>query len=111
MPKDSHRDTRKSVPAPAGYLRLLMHRFATTPERRAKLLEGTDIDDKRLQDPGAEVTLFSFVTFSENLTRVIGEEWPLDALSVWGAPSQGALDVAVFHAFYLRCGYLPACPD
>ena len=95
MPKDSHRDARKSVPAPAAYVRLLLRRFATTPELRANLLAGTDIDGKRLQDPGAELSLFSFVTFSENLTRIIGEEWPLDALSVWGAASQGALDVAV----------------
>jgi AraC-like DNA-binding protein len=95
MAKAAARDPRKSVPAPAGYLRLLLQRFATTPALRAQLLEGTDVDERQLKDPGAEVTLFTFVTFSDNLTRVVGEDWPLQALSVWGTASQGALDVAV----------------
>jgi len=95
MRKNSRRDARKSVPAPAAYLRLLLRRFATTPELEARLLEGVDFDVVQVQKPAAEVTLFSYETFSENLTRVVGEEWPLDALSVWGTASQGALDVAV----------------
>lgn len=94
-PKDVHRDTRKSVPAPAAYVKLLLRRFATTPEVRAKLLAGTDVDEERLKDPGAEVTLFTFVTFSDNLCRVVGEGWPLDALAAWGTAMQGALEVAV----------------
>jgi AraC-like DNA-binding protein len=95
MTRDSQRDARMAVPAPAGYLRQLLQRFATTPELRKRLLEGTDIDEARLGRPGAEVTLYSYETFSENLTRFVGEAWPLDALDTWGAASQGALDVAV----------------
>lgn len=102
MPEDFPRDARKSVPAPAGYLRLLLRRFATTPELRAKLLAGTDVDEERLKDTGADVTLFTFVTFSDNLCRIIGEGWPLDALSAWGTASQGALEVAVRSAATVR---------
>ena len=94
MVKPSERDPRKSVPAPAGYLRLLLQRFATTRALRAQLLEGTDVDERRLLDPGGEVTLFTFVTLSENLTRIVGETWPLDAMSAWATAAQGALDVA-----------------
>ncbi len=95
MSKDSHRDARKSVPAPAAYLKILLRRFAVTPELRAKLLAGTDVDEERLKDPNAEVTLFTFVTFSDNLCRVVGEAWPLDALAAWSTAMQGALEVAV----------------
>lgn len=94
-PKDSPRDPRKAVPAPAAYIRALLRRFGTTAALRAALLDGTDVDEAKLADPAAEVTLFSFVTFSENLTRVVGEEWPIDALSTWGTAMQGALEVAV----------------
>jgi AraC-like DNA-binding protein len=93
--KDSKSDARKSVPAPAAYIRLLLNRFATTPELRTRLLEGTDVDLSRLQQPGAELTLYSFETFSDNLTRIVGETWPLDAMTAWGTAAQGALDVAV----------------
>ena len=94
MAKDSHRDARKSIPAPAGYLRALLRRFATTPALRAALLAGSDIDDATFHEPGSEVTLFSFVSVSENLCRIIGEEWPLDAMTVWSSAMQGALEVA-----------------
>jgi AraC-like DNA-binding protein len=98
MRKDSSRrdrDPRKAVPAPAAYIRALLRRFAPTEAMRAKLLAGTDIDEKRLADPGTDVTLFSFVTFSENLTRIVGQEWPMDAFSTWASAMQGALEVAV----------------
>lgn len=93
--KDSAREAAKSVPAPAGYFRLLLRQFATTPALRAALYEGLDVDEKALNRPGAEVTLYSYFVLSTNLQRHIGEDWPLKALSVWGTATQGALDVAV----------------
>jgi hypothetical protein len=93
--KDSAREAAKSVPAPAGYFRLLLRQFATTPALRAALLEGVDVDEEALHRPGAEVTLYSFFVLSTNLLRHVGEDWPLKALSVWGTATQGALDVAV----------------
>ena len=95
MAKDSHRDPRKSVPAPATYVRLLLRRFATTPELRAALLAGADIDEERLKDPAAEVTLFTYCIVSDNLCRVIGETWPLEVMAAWSTATQGALEVAV----------------
>lgn len=95
MRTDASHDARKAVPAPAAYIRALLRRFAPDDAMRAKLLAGTDIDEKRLADPAADVTLFSFVTFSENLTRIVGEEWPMDAFSTWASAMQGALEVAV----------------
>jgi AraC-like DNA-binding protein len=95
MAKDSQRDPRKAIPAPAGYVRFLLRRFGTTTALRAGLLAGTDIDEERLKDAGAEVTLFTFLTLSENLCREVGEAWPLDALPAWSTAMQGALEVAV----------------
>lgn len=95
MVSDLKNDRRKTIPAPAGYVRFLLRRFATTPELRAALIAGTDIDEQRLQDAGAEVTLFTFMTFSENLCRVVGEDWPLNALPAWSSAMQGALEVAM----------------
>jgi AraC-like DNA-binding protein len=92
VPRD---DPRKSIPAPAGYVRFLLKRFGTTEALRAALIHGTDIDETRLQQSGAEVTLYTFVTLSQNLTREIGEAWPLDAMAAWSNAMQGALEVAV----------------
>jgi len=92
VPRD---DPRKSIPAPAGYVRFLLKRFGTTEALRAALIRGTDIDETRLQQSGAEVTLYTFVTLSQNLTREIGEAWPLDAMAAWSNAMQGALEVAV----------------
>jgi AraC-like DNA-binding protein len=84
----------KAVPAPAAYIRLMLRHFATTDDIRRRLLEGTDLDLERLARPGAEVTLFSYLSFSENLCDVVGEDWPLQCLAVWATPTQGALEVA-----------------
>jgi len=93
--RDSKRDAAKSVPAPAGYMRLLLRQFGTTPELRKALMAGVDIDEATLAKPGAEATLYSFIAFSANMHRIVGEDWPLKALAVWGTATQGALEVAV----------------
>ena len=95
MVKASDRDPTKSVPAPAAYMRLLLQRFATSPELKARLLEGLDIDERQIMRPDGEVTLYTFITLSDALTRIVGETWPLAAMTAWSTPAQGALDVAV----------------
>ena len=94
MKTSQRADTAKSVPAPATYIRLMLRHFGTTEERRRRLLAGTDIDAERLQSAGAETTLFSYLTFSQNLLDVVGDDWPLQCLAIWGTPTQGALEVA-----------------
>lgn len=91
----TRKDPQKSIPAPAGYVRFLLKRFGTTAALRQSLVAGTDIDESALAQPGAEVTLFTFVTLSENLTRYVGEAWPLDALAAWANAMQGSLEAAV----------------
>ncbi|MFM9863739.1 MAG: AraC family transcriptional regulator ligand-binding domain-containing protein [Micropepsaceae bacterium] len=95
MAKRAAPDPRRSIPAPAGYIRFLLRRFGPSPALRAELLQGTDIDDVRLANPAAEVTLFTFITFNDNLCRLVGEAWPLDAMAAWSTSMQGALEVAV----------------
>lgn len=95
MSPDTRTDPKKSIPAPAGYVRFLLKRFGTTDALRQSLIAGTDIDEARLGQPGAEATLFTFVTLSENLTRQVGEAWPLDSLAAWATAMQGALEAGV----------------
>lgn len=95
MSPDARKDPRKSIPAPAGYVRFLLKRFGTNAALRQSLVAGTDIDEAALARPGAEVTLFTFVTLSENLTKHVGEAWPLDALAAWATAMQGSLEAAV----------------
>lgn len=90
-----HRDPRKSIPAPAVYIRTLVRRFGKSPGEREQLLRGFDVDVDKLDDPNAEATLFTYVTIAENLCRMIGEHWPLEALETWDNYTQGALEVAV----------------
>lgn len=90
-----HRDLRKSIPAPAAYIRTLLRRFGKTPADRTGLLRGFDIDAAQLENANAEVTLFTYVTIAENLCDVIGEFWPLEALETFENVMQGALEVAV----------------
>lgn len=87
-------EAAKAIPAPATYIRLMLRHFGKSDDMRRRLLAGTDIDEARIEKPGAEVTMFSYLTFSENLTDVIGDDWPLQCLAVWAAPTQGALEVA-----------------
>lgn len=95
MAKAPTSDPRRAIPAPAGYIRFLVRRFGPSPALRAELLKGTDIDEARLNDPAAEVTLFTFIIFNENLCRLVGEAWPLDAVAAFSTSMQGALEVAV----------------
>jgi AraC-like DNA-binding protein len=87
-------DAAKAVPAPASYMRLMFRHFGTSEDLRRRLLADTDVDAERLARPGAEVTLFSYLTFSANLVDVIGEDWPLQCPTIWGTQTQGALEVA-----------------
>ncbi len=95
MTKAISSDPRRAIPAPAGYIRFLVRRFGPSPALRAELLKGTDIEEARLNDSAAEVTLFTFITFNENLCRLVGEAWPLDAIAAFSTSMQGALEVAV----------------
>ncbi|MBP6010984.1 MAG: AraC family transcriptional regulator ligand-binding domain-containing protein [Alphaproteobacteria bacterium] len=94
MKKNQPDEAAKAVPAPAAYIRLMFRHFGTTDDLRRRLLAGTDIDAERLMRAGAEVTLFSYLTFSANLVDAIGEDWPLQCPAIWGTQTQGALEVA-----------------
>ena len=87
-------DAAKAVPAPAAYFRLLLRHFGADPDIRRRLLEGAEIDEAALAKPGAEVSLFTILRFSERLCDVVGDDWPLQCRAVWGVATQGALEVA-----------------
>lgn len=87
-------DPRKAIPVPAAYLRSVLRQFGGTTEQRAALLAGADFDEQRLRE-AADVTLFTSITFVQNLCRVIGEDWPLRTPAAWANAMQGALEVAM----------------
>lgn len=94
-------DPRKAIPVPAAYFRAALRRFGATPELRAELWSGADIDEQLLPEI-AEVTLFTSIQVVGNMCRVIGEDWPLRALGAWDNAMQGSLEVAARSAPTVR---------
>lgn len=88
----------KSIQAPATCIRVLFLHFGATPKIRARLCTGTDFDEQRVQNESTELTLFSYVTFGENLTQIAGEDWALDLIEPFGTRVHGALEIAVCSA-------------
>ncbi|WP_146150970.1 helix-turn-helix transcriptional regulator [Allosphingosinicella deserti] len=85
----------EAIPAPAIYVRLLLDTFGQSAERRAALLHGTRLTERVLNGGTAETSLFSMLAFAQNLSVLVGDTWPIDAVHVWRAQAQGALEVAV----------------
>ena len=82
------------APVSVGYARALLRHFGKTPEQRALLLRGTGIEESILAQPGGDIPTSSLVALAANITSRHGENWSLQAPTVWSNSMQGALDVA-----------------
>jgi AraC-like DNA-binding protein len=85
-------------PTPARYFQLILRRFGATPEMREALLEGVDISPERAEGPELEVNLLQQVRQAENMNRMFGEGWLLQAPELWRPSAHAALGVAVISA-------------
>lgn len=82
------------LPMPLGYFRLILRCFGDTEERRAAILDGTDVTEDMLRDPSADISLFQQVRQVENLVALFGDDWALRAPELWNPSSHGPLGVA-----------------
>src|SRR5437667_12418869 len=85
----------EQLPMSLGYFRLVLRCFGDTPERRAAILDGTDVTDEMLRDPSADISLFQQVRQIENVVALCGDGWALRAPELWNPSSHGPLGVAV----------------
>ncbi len=94
-------ETLERLPMPMGYFRLFLRCFGDTPERRAAILNDTDVTEADLRDPAAHLSFFQQVRQVDNLNALLGEGWVFTAPELWPPTSHGALGVAATTALNL----------
>jgi len=82
-------------PAPMSYFQLILRRFGDSETLRAAILEGSGVSEADLDDPQVELRFSQQVRQFDNMNRLFGEGWPLDAPELWRPAAHGALGVAV----------------
>lgn len=90
--------TLTQLPMTLGYFRLILRRLGDTPEHRAAILEGTQVTEKMLRAPSAEISLSQQIRQIENVTRLFGDGWALRSSELWSPSSHGPLGVAAVAA-------------
>ncbi len=85
----------RQLPMPITYARIMLRELGTTPERRARLLEGTDITEAALVDPAAETNLADFLTMFDNGHAIFEPGWTLMLATRFDLAAQGALGFAM----------------
>jgi len=101
-------------PAPMSYFQLILRRFGDSETLRAAILEGSGVSEADLDDPQVELRFSQQVRQFDNMNRLFGEGWPLDAPELWRPAAHGALGVAVMSspnvaaAMEVLARYVPA---
>lgn len=79
---------------PPRYFKLLFRHFATTPDLRVSLLEGTSLSEDNLSDPNLETTLSQLLALHDNLAQLFGDNWAAVTADLWTQPTLGAMGIA-----------------
>ena len=82
-------------PAPVSYFQLIMRRFGVNDTLRHAILEGVGISPDEIESPNAEINYNQQLRQFDNMNRLFGEGWLLDAPELWRPAAHGALGVAV----------------
>ncbi|MGH7023667.1 MAG: AraC family transcriptional regulator ligand-binding domain-containing protein [Caulobacteraceae bacterium] len=77
------------------YIRLLARQGGDDETLRAAILDGVGVSAAELEDPRTEITLTQLIRQIDNMNRLFGEGWLLDAPELWSPAALGALGVAV----------------
>ena len=80
---------------PLTYARIMLRVLGTTPARRARLLENTQITEAALLDPAAEATLADFLAMFDNAHAICEPDWTLALSARFDLAAQGALGFAM----------------
>lgn len=85
----------RQLPMPLTYARIMLQELGSTPARRERLLQGTDITEAALVDPAAEANLADFLAMFENAHAICEPGWTLLLSSRFELAAQGALGFAM----------------
>jgi AraC-like DNA-binding protein len=80
---------------PLTYARIMLRVLGTTPARRARLLDNTQITEAALLDPSAEATLADFLAMFDNAHAICEPDWTLILSARFDLAAQGALGFAM----------------
>ena len=85
-------------PAPMSYFQLIVRQFGVNDTLRGAILEGTGVSADELDDPQTEITFGQQLRQYDNMDRLFGPGWMLDAPDLWNPPAHGAIGVAAMSA-------------
>lgn len=88
-------------PAPISYFQLILRRFGVNETLRSAILEGVGLTAEELSDPATEINMAQQLRQFDNMNRLFGEGWFLDAPELWRPAAHGALGVAVMTSLNL----------
>ena len=82
-------------PTTISYFQLIVRLFGETEATRAAILDGTGVSEAELDDPRTEILFTQQMRQFDNMTKLFGEDWVLQAPEMWRAAAHGAFGVAV----------------
>ena len=86
------------APAPTRYFQLVLRRFGATAALREAILEGSGLSPEQAEAPGLEINILQQIRQAENMNRLFGEGWLLEAPELWRPSAHAALGVAIVNA-------------
>ena len=89
---------------PFSYFRMIAYRFGDTPERMRAVLQGTGVEPGNLDDPHIEFNLSQQLQQFDNVNRLAGSDWVLQALKLFNPSNHDNLGLAVVSAPTVRTG-------
>jgi hypothetical protein len=107
MPKKKPTSNRPDFGAtPFSFFRMIAHRFGDTPERMSAVLEGTGVEPGSLNDARVAFNLAQQIRQIDNVNKLVGTDWVLQASKLFSPASHDALGVAILNAPTVRAGLL-----
>jgi AraC-like DNA-binding protein len=82
-------------PAPMSYFQLILRRFGVNDTLRGAILAGVGLSPEEIESPGSEINFTQQLRQFDNMNRLFGDGWLLDAPELWRPAAHGALGVAV----------------
>lgn len=77
------------------YFQLILRRFGVNDTLREAILAGISLSPEDIENPGSEINFAQQLRQFDNMNRLFGEGWLLDAPELWRPAAHGALGVAV----------------
>lgn len=91
-------DSLVPLTVPTRYFQLVLRHFGDTPEMREAILEGVGVSPEQAEAPALEINILQQIRQAENMNRLFGEGWLLEAPELWRPSAHAALGVAVISA-------------